>query len=65
MCPSVCQVSVNGDVYDVGTVLEDNSSSVTSGIVRGIIGALVVALGIALIVVMHLKRKRRGKRCRR
>ncbi|XP_041836217.1 macrophage-stimulating protein receptor-like [Melanotaenia boesemani] len=54
------RVSVNGEVYDVGTVVVDNSnnSSVIAGIVLGVIAALVVGAGLALIVMIHLRKKK-------
>lgn len=56
------KVSVNDEVYDVGTVAFDDSSnkSVIAGIVLGIIAALVLGAALALIVMNHLRKKRRG-----
>lgn len=56
-------MSVNGEVYNVGTVVNDdtNNSTVIVGIVLGIIAALVVGAGLALIVMIHLRKKKRGK----
>lgn len=55
---------VNGEVYDVGTVANDdsNNNKVIAGIVLGIIAALVVGAGLALIVMIHLRRKKRGEK---
>ncbi|XP_068172194.1 macrophage-stimulating protein receptor [Antennarius striatus] len=56
------KVSVNGEVYDVGTVMNDdsNNSTVIAGIVLGIIAALAVGAGLALIVMIHLRKKKRA-----
>nr|XP_046239440.1 macrophage-stimulating protein receptor-like isoform X2 [Scatophagus argus] len=56
------RVYVNGEVYDVGTVVNDdsNNKSVIAGIVLGIIAALVAGAGLALIVMMHLRKKKRA-----
>lgn len=58
------KVSVNGDVYDMGTVVNEESSNTTVivGIVLGIIAALVVGAGLALIVMNHLRKKRMGEK---
>ncbi|TKS71313.1 Macrophage-stimulating protein receptor [Collichthys lucidus] len=55
------KVFVNGMVYDVGTVANDdgNNSTVIAGIVLGIIAALVAGAGLALLVMIHLKQKKR------
>lgn len=55
---------MNGEVHDVGTVVNDDSSNKTviAGIVLGIIAALVVGAGLALIVMMHLRKKKRGEK---
>lgn len=57
------QVSVNRDIYDVGTVVKDesNHTTVIVGIVLGIIAALVAGAGLAFIVMVHLKKKKRGR----
>lgn len=51
------------DVYDVGTVGNDDSNNTTVivGIVLGILGALVVGAGLALVVMMHLRKKKIGE----
>ncbi|XP_054641533.1 macrophage-stimulating protein receptor-like isoform X2 [Dunckerocampus dactyliophorus] len=56
------RVSVNGDLYDVGTVLyeDDNNDSVIAAIVLGVIFASLVGAGIALIVMIHLRKKKRA-----
>lgn len=56
------RVTVNGEVYDVGTVMNDDSryNTVIAGIVLGIIAALVVGAGLALIVMIHLRKKKRA-----
>ncbi|XP_019118524.2 macrophage-stimulating protein receptor isoform X4 [Larimichthys crocea] len=56
------KVFVNGMVYDVGTVANDdgNNSTVIAGIVLGIITALVVGAGLALLVMIHLRQKKRA-----
>lgn len=55
---------VNGEVYNVGTVLLDDgdNSTVIAGVVLGIIAALVIGAGLALIVMIHLRNKKRGMR---
>lgn len=57
-------MSVNGEVYDVGTVVNDESNytTVIVGIVLGIIAALVAGAGLALIVMIHLRKKKRGEK---
>lgn len=58
------RVSVNGEVYDVGTVIIANSSnnpSVIAGIVLGVLAALVVGAGLALIVMIHLRKNKKAK----
>lgn len=56
-------MSVNGDVYDVGTVVKDesNHTPVVVGITLGIIFALVAGAGLAYIVMNHLRKKKRGE----
>ncbi|XP_041813694.1 macrophage-stimulating protein receptor-like isoform X2 [Chelmon rostratus] len=56
------RVFVNGEVYNVGTVVNDdsNNNTVIAGIVLGIIAALVVGAGLALIVMIHLRKKKRA-----
>lgn len=51
------------DVYDVGTVGNDDSNNTTVivGIVLGILGALVVGAGLALVVMFHLRKKKIGE----
>lgn len=55
-------VFVNGEVYNVGTVLLDDgdNSTVIAGVVLGIIAALVIGAGLALIVMIHLRNKKRA-----
>lgn len=57
-------MSVSQEVYDVGTVVNDesNNTTVIVGIVLGIIAALVVGAGLALIVMIHLRKKKRGEK---
>lgn len=54
---------MNHEVYDVGTVLFDDSFNQNAivGIVLGIIAALVVGAALALIVMIHLRKKKRGE----
>lgn len=54
---------MNHEVYDVGTVLFDDSfnKNAIAGIVLGIIAALVVGAALALIVMIHLRKKKRGE----
>ncbi|XP_038128909.1 macrophage-stimulating protein receptor-like [Cyprinodon tularosa] len=56
------KVSVNGEDYDVGTVVstKTNNDTVIAGIVLGIIAALVVGAGLALFVMRHLRNKERA-----
>lgn len=56
------KVSVNGEIYGVGTVVNDdnNNDTVIAGIVLGIIAALALGAGLALIVMMHLRKKKRA-----
>ncbi|XP_035517889.1 macrophage-stimulating protein receptor-like isoform X1 [Morone saxatilis] len=56
------RVSVNEKVYDVGTVVNDesNNNTVIAGIVLGILAALVVGAGLALVVMIHLRKKKRA-----
>lgn len=56
-------MSVGWEVYDVGTVGNDDSSNATVivGIVLGILGALVLGAGLALVVMMHLRKKKIGE----
>ncbi|XP_036956723.1 macrophage-stimulating protein receptor-like [Acanthopagrus latus] len=56
------RVYVNGEVTDVGTVVNDdgNFTTVIVGIALGIIAALVAGAGLALIVMIHLRRKKRA-----
>ncbi|KAG7494482.1 macrophage-stimulating protein receptor-like isoform X1 [Solea senegalensis] len=57
---SPVKVFVNGETYDVGTVLYHNNDTVIAGIVLGIIAALVVGAGLALIGMIHVKKKKRA-----
>ncbi|XP_028261745.1 macrophage-stimulating protein receptor-like isoform X2 [Parambassis ranga] len=56
------EVSVNGEVHDVGTVISDDNDNniVIAGIVLGIIAALVAGAGLALIVMIHLRKQKRA-----
>ncbi|XP_063767768.1 macrophage-stimulating protein receptor-like isoform X2 [Eleginops maclovinus] len=56
------QVSVNGEVYEVGKVVNEDTNNATMilGIVLGIIAALVVGAGLALLVMIHLRKKKRA-----
>lgn len=53
---------VNGEEYDVGTVVYYNNNTVIVGIVLGIIAALVVGAGLALLVMIHIRKKKRGEK---
>ncbi|XP_035487698.1 macrophage-stimulating protein receptor isoform X2 [Scophthalmus maximus] len=57
---SPVRVFVNGEAYDVGTVVNGDNNTVIAGIVLGIIAALVVGAGLALIVMIHVKKKKRA-----
>ncbi|KAM3620956.1 uncharacterized protein V6R79_004061 [Siganus canaliculatus] len=56
------RVSVNGEIYDVGRVVNDESNhgAVIAGIVLGILVALVVGAGLALAVMIHFRKKKRA-----
>ncbi|XP_074529741.1 macrophage-stimulating protein receptor-like [Halichoeres trimaculatus] len=56
------KVSVNGEVYDVGTVVnyDTNHATTIAGIVLGILAALVIGAASALAVMVHLKKKKRA-----
>ncbi|KAI9515085.1 hypothetical protein NQZ68_027951 [Dissostichus eleginoides] len=56
------QVSVNGEVTDVGKVVnyDTNNATMILGIVLGIVAALVVGAGLALLVMIHLRKKKRA-----
>ncbi|XP_049431579.1 macrophage-stimulating protein receptor-like [Epinephelus fuscoguttatus] len=56
------KVSVNGEIYDVGRVVNDdnNNSTMIAGILLGIIAALVLGAGLALMVMIHLRKKKRA-----
>uniref|UniRef100_A0A8C6UA29 receptor protein-tyrosine kinase n=1 Tax=Neogobius melanostomus TaxID=47308 RepID=A0A8C6UA29_9GOBI len=56
-------VFVNGEAFDVGTVLisEGNNSTVIAGVVLGIVAALAMGAGLALAVMIHLRKKKRAK----
>lgn len=55
---------MNHDVYDMGTVLFDDSfnNNAIAGIVLGIFAALVVGAALALIVMINLRKKKRGEK---
>ena len=54
---------MNGEVYEVGTVVNNESSNTTVivGILLGIVAALVLGASLALIVMIHLRKKNRGE----
>lgn len=56
------KVSVNGEVHNVGKVINDdnNNDTVIAGIVLGIFAALALGAGLALIVMFHLRKKKRA-----
>ncbi|XP_029286992.1 macrophage-stimulating protein receptor-like isoform X2 [Cottoperca gobio] len=56
------EVSVNGKVYDVGKVVNDDTNNITVivGIVLGVLAALVVGASFALLVMIHLRKKKRA-----
>lgn len=55
---------MNHDVYDMGTVLFDDSfkNNAIAGIVLGILAALVVGAALALIVMINFRKKKRGEK---
>uniref|UniRef100_H3C1Z8 receptor protein-tyrosine kinase n=1 Tax=Tetraodon nigroviridis TaxID=99883 RepID=H3C1Z8_TETNG len=57
------KVSVGWEVYDVGTVGNDdsNNTKVIVGIVLGILAALVAGAVLAFAVMIHLKKKKIGE----
>lgn len=57
-------MSVNGEVYDVGTVVYDNNNSPTAilGIVLGIFAALVVGAALSLAGMCYFRRKNIGEK---
>lgn len=52
---------MNEEVYDVGTVLNENNSNAISNLAWGVIGAVLIGLMIALVVIFHLKKKKKGE----
>lgn len=56
------KVFVNGEVNDVGTVVnyDTNQATVIAGIVLGILAALVVGAVLALLVMIHLRKKKQA-----
>lgn len=57
------QVSVNREVFHVGTVVYDehHSSAVIAGIVLGIVAVLALAAVFALLAMFHLKKTKPGE----
>ncbi|XP_024126636.1 macrophage-stimulating protein receptor isoform X1 [Oryzias melastigma] len=58
------KVTVNGIVFDVGTVHYDKSSNlvVVVSIILGIVAALVLGAGLALLVMTRLRKKKRDNK---
>ncbi|XP_072308567.1 macrophage-stimulating protein receptor-like isoform X2 [Eucyclogobius newberryi] len=56
------KVIVNGEVFDVGTVLFNDGDNiiVIAGVVLGIIAASVLGAALALSVMVHLRKKKRA-----
>lgn len=54
------RVFVNGEVYDVGTVVNDETNNTTTivGIILGIVAALVLGATLALAVMVYLRKKK-------
>lgn len=57
---------VNGEVYNVGTVVNDETNNTTTivGIILGIVAALVVGASLALAVMVYLRKKKTGEETR-
>lgn len=55
------QVSVNGQIYDVGRVAYSSSSNLPVGIVLGILAALAVGAALAFAVMSHLRKRKKGE----
>lgn len=57
---------MNGEVYDVGTVMNDETNNTTTivGIILGIVAALVVGASLALAVMVYLRKKKTGEETR-
>lgn len=57
---------VNGEVYNVGTVVNDETNNTTTivGIILGIVVALVVGASLALAVMFYLRKKKTGEETR-
>ena len=55
---------MNGEVTEVGKVVnyDTNNATMILGIVLGIIAALVLGAGLALLVMIHLRKKKRGEK---
>lgn len=54
---------VNGEVYNVGIVVNDRTNNTTTivGIILGILAALVVGASLALVVMVYLRKKKTGE----
>ncbi|XP_018542200.1 macrophage-stimulating protein receptor isoform X1 [Lates calcarifer] len=57
---SPVKVFVNGEEFDVGTVVYYDNKTAIAGIVLGIIAALVLGATLALVVMIHLRKKKRA-----
>lgn len=57
---------VNGEVYNVGTVVNDETNNTTTivGIILGIVAALVLGATLALAVMVYLRKKKTGEETR-
>lgn len=56
---SVFQISINGQVHNVGTVLRVSNHYMV-GVVMGILAALVAGAVLAFVVMKHLRKKKKG-----
>lgn len=54
------QVSVNGDVYNVGTIVYSRNNFIV-GIVIGILAALALGAVLAYAVMTNLRKRNKGK----
>lgn len=60
MLPFVFEISINGQVHNVGTVVRVSNHYMV-GIVLGILAALVAGAALAFAVMKHLRKKKKGE----
>lgn len=56
---SIFQISINGQVHNVGTVVRVNNHYMM-GIALGILAALIAGAVLAFVVMKHLRKKKKG-----